>query len=205
MERVVALRCLDIIEPQRIAASTMSRRTRHKIDYRIPDEESSEEIAAPISTPQKGRKVVKVESTKVAVTTKVEKSTPTKSKKVKAEFDPQEGDIAVPGKPPTKVKVSQVKVEAVLEGESAPKTKKTPAPKRKAKTEDDEDEDENEEGVGDNKVKKKRKTKQEKEAEAMPLAERTLIGALKKAMHIGAHVSAAGGAYFSTLHSLTSL
>lgn len=183
----------------------MSRRTRHKIDYRIPDEESSEEIAAPISTPQKGRKVVKVESTKVAVTTKVEKSTPTKSKKVKAEFDPQEGDLAVPGKPPTKVKVSQVKVEAVLEGESAPKTKKTPAPKRKAKTEDDEDEDENEEGVGDNKVKKKRKTKQEKEAEAMPLAERTLIGALKKAMHIGAHVSAAGGAYFSTLHSLTSL
>jgi AP endonuclease-1 len=180
----------------------MSRRTKHKIDYRIPDEESSEDIAAPISTPKKGRKVVKVESTKVTVTTKIEKSTPTKSRKVKAEVDPNEEDIAVPAKLPTKVKVSQVKVKAVLEGESAPKTKKAPAPKRKAKTEDDEDEDK--EGAGNNKGKKKRKTKQEKEAEAMPLAERTAIGALKKAMHIGAHVSAAGGAYFSTLQSLTS-
>lgn len=185
----------------------MSRRTRQKIDYRTSDEESSEEIAAPISTPKKSRKVVQVESTKVAVTTKVEKSTPTKSRKVKAEFDPREDGIAIPAKPPTKVKITEVKVKAVLEGESGPKTRKAPAPKRKAITEDaeDEDENENEEAGGDNKVKKKRKTKREKEAEAMPLAERTLIGALKKAMHIGAHVSAAGGAYFPTLHSATNM
>jgi len=41
------------------------------------------------------------------------------------------------------------------------------------------------------KPKRKRKTKEEKEAEAMPLVERTLGHAL----HIGAHVSAAGGVH----------
>lgn len=42
---------------------------------------------------------------------------------------------------------------------------------------------------------KKRKTKEEKEAEAMPLAARTAVSSLKKAMYIGAHVSGAGGAF----------
>jgi len=40
---------------------------------------------------------------------------------------------------------------------------------------------------------KKRKTKAEKEEDAAPLAERTPIPSLEKAMYIGAHVSAAGG------------
>lgn len=41
------------------------------------------------------------------------------------------------------------------------------------------------------KVTKKRKTK--KEEDSTPLADRTDISSLKPAMHIGAHVSAAGG------------
>jgi AP endonuclease-1 len=43
------------------------------------------------------------------------------------------------------------------------------------------------------KIVKKRKTKAEKEEEAMPLASRTAVSTLQKGMHIGAHVSAAGG------------
>lgn len=43
------------------------------------------------------------------------------------------------------------------------------------------------------KVSTARKTKAEKEAEAMPFAPRTAIQGLKRAMYIGAHVSAAGG------------
>lgn len=41
------------------------------------------------------------------------------------------------------------------------------------------------------KVTKKRKTK--KEEDSTPLADRTAVSSLKPAMHIGAHVSAAGG------------
>lgn len=40
---------------------------------------------------------------------------------------------------------------------------------------------------------KKRKTKKDKEDDMAPLAERTAVSSLKKAMYIGAHVSAAGG------------
>lgn len=40
---------------------------------------------------------------------------------------------------------------------------------------------------------KKRKTKAEKEEENMPLAARTVISSMKRAMYIGAHVSGAGG------------
>ena len=40
---------------------------------------------------------------------------------------------------------------------------------------------------------KKRKVGKAKEGDAMPLAERTSTASLKKAMYIGAHVSAAGG------------
>lgn len=40
---------------------------------------------------------------------------------------------------------------------------------------------------------KKRKTKAEKEDEKMPLAARTVISSMKRAMYIGAHVSGAGG------------
>jgi AP endonuclease-1 len=172
----------------------MSRRTSRKIDYTELDEEIIETAVVPVSTPKKVRKAVTVVSTEVV--TQAEKTTPTKGyKKVKAEADSEEEDTAAPAKSPAKAKVNKVKAKTALEGDPASKPKKAPA-KRKAKTEDDDDE----EGADDNKVKKKRKTKEEKEAEAMPLPERTAIGALKKAMHIGAHVSAAGGEYSVTLH-----
>ncbi|KAH8773938.1 xylose isomerase-like protein [Hyaloscypha sp. PMI_1271] len=173
----------------------MSRRTNRKINYTELDEEIIETAVVPVSTPKKARKAVKVVSTEVV--TQAEKTSPTKGyKKVKAEADLEEEDTAAPAKSPAKAKVKKVKAKTVLEGDPASKPKKVPA-KRKAKTDD-----EDEEGADDNKVKKKRKTKEEKEAEAMPLAERTAIGALKKAMHIGAHVSAAGGVQNSINNSL---
>ena len=120
---------------------------------------------------------------------RVEASTPAKSlKKVKAEVDSDKEHIAPTTKSPAERNINGVKAKAALEDEQASKLKKGSA-KRKTKIEDAEDE----EAADDHKVKKKRKTKEEKRAEAMPLAERTLIGKLKIAMHIGAHVSGAGG------------
>ncbi|ESZ90838.1 hypothetical protein SBOR_8783 [Sclerotinia borealis F-4128] len=77
-------------------------------------------------------------------------------------------------------------------------TKKAPV-KRKLK---DEDEDEEDGTVAEKKVTKKRKTQNEKDAKIMPLADRTLVSTLKKAVHIGAHVSAAGGVHNSVNNSL---
>ncbi|KAM0437425.1 hypothetical protein ACHAPT_001787 [Fusarium lateritium] len=51
------------------------------------------------------------------------------------------------------------------------------------------------------KVTKKRKTKA-KEEDATPLADRTAISSLKPAMHIGAHVSAAGGVQNSVTNAI---
>lgn len=89
-----------------------------------------------------------------------------------------------------------IKAEDEVEDEKKPiaKTKKAPA-KRKVK-EEDEDEDEGDEkahAVAAPKVVKKRRTTTKKEDDATPLAERTDVPLLKKAMYIGAHVSAAGG------------
>ncbi|KAL1870476.1 DNA-(apurinic or apyrimidinic site) lyase [Diaporthe australafricana] len=92
-----------------------------------------------------------------------------------------------------KAKVTKTKAEA------ATPRKKTASKKRKAAddTEDEDHEcDSHNEAEQDEKEKpgpKKRKTKKDKEAEAMPLAERTTVGSLKRAMYIGAHVSGAGG------------
>jgi AP endonuclease-1 len=156
----------------------MSRRTSRKSDTKVLEID----LATPTSTPKKGRKAVKIETTEAATT--IQKTSPAKSKKkVKAELESDEEIIEAP-----KRKINSVKAKVTVEKE-APKPKKAPA-KRKAKTEDDEDEGAD---VDENKSKKKRKTKEEKEAEAMPIAARTAIGALKKAMHIGAHVSGAGG------------
>ncbi|TGO64797.1 hypothetical protein BOTNAR_0084g00290 [Botryotinia narcissicola] len=84
---------------------------------------------------------------------------------------------------PKTAKTVSIKKEAVVV------TKKKALVKRKLKEEEDEDEEDKEE----KKVTKKRKTKEEKEAETMPLVARTLVSTLKKAVHIGAHVSGAGG------------
>lgn len=83
--------------------------------------------------------------------------------------------------------------KAVIAKKAVTVTKKTTTVKRKLKDEGEEEEDE--EGITEKKVTKKRKTKEEKDAETMPLVDRTLVSTLKKAVHIGAHVSAAGGTY----------
>jgi AP endonuclease-1 len=114
--------------------------------------------------------------------------------KAKAKNDSDDESLVTPKKSSAKVKVEKnvVKSETLIEEHIVPKQKALT--KRKAKTQGDDDDG------ADDKATKKRKTKQEKEAEAMPLAARTVIGSMKKAMHIGAHVSAAGGTLFRLSH-----
>jgi hypothetical protein len=94
-----------------------------------------------------------------------------------------------------KAKATKTKAEAVT-----PK-KKAAGKKRKAADDtegEDHECDSHNEAEPDEKEKpapKKRKTKKDKEAEAMPLAQRTAVSSLKRAMYIGAHVSGAGGEY----------
>lgn len=68
-------------------------------------------------------------------------------------------------------------------------TPRKSAPKRKAEPDNNEEDPEK----ATKAAPKKRKTAKAKEEDAMPLAERTAIPSLGKAMYIGAHVSAAGG------------
>lgn len=171
-----------------IDASTMSRRASRKLDIDVKVE-ASEIQGAPIATPKKGRNAVKTEDVQVVAKENITLAK-SRNRKVRVESeddDESEEDLSKPApKPSGKPKINRVRAKAVIEEESKPKPKKAPA-KRKAKADDDE------EDADEPKTKKKRKTKEEKEAETMPLAERTVIGVLKKAMHIGAHVSGAGG------------
>ncbi|ROW10848.1 hypothetical protein VPNG_05344 [Cytospora leucostoma] len=81
----------------------------------------------------------------------------------------------------------------------APASKKRKAAQPKVKAEEGEHEcdshgeEADEEEEKSKPTPKKRKTKKEKEDEAMPLAQRTVVSSLKRAMYIGAHVSGAGG------------
>lgn len=159
----------------------MSRRSSRKTDDQILKSEPIEDTITPSATPKRSRKAVKVETVEV-----VSKSS--KSKKAQVSSSDEED---APEEPP-KIKINIVKSKAVFKEEKLPKAKKS-ATKRKARAEDEDDEGDDD--VDDTKVKKKRKTKEEKEAEAMPLAARTAIGTLKKAMHIGAHISGAGGEF----------
>ncbi|TVY27878.1 DNA-(apurinic or apyrimidinic site) lyase [Lachnellula hyalina] len=166
----------------------MPRRSSRKSEKEIIETVISEGTS---TTPKEGRKSLKVEANEA-----VTKVSPTKSakKKIKkeVEIDEEEDDTQ---ETPVVPKINRVKSKTVVKEETEQKPKKTPA-KRKAKTEEDEDD------ANDTKVKKKRKTKEEKEAEAMPLATRTVVSTLKQAMHIGAHVSAAGGVQNSLNNSL---
>lgn len=168
----------------------MSRRLSRKADNQISEADSADIVA----TPKRGQKTVKVEE--IQVTTK----SPAKStkKRVKAETLHEEENIEE-SKGSSEIKINRAKAEVVLEEEKAPKSKKASA-KRKSKAVDDEEDDKD---AGKKKVTKKRKTKEEKEAEAMPLAARTVIAGLKKAMQIGAHVSAAGGTFYAWRISLS--
>jgi AP endonuclease-1 len=152
--------------------SNMSRRQSRKTEAGPPESELLE-------APKKRRKVLKVEETEV-VTKSPAKAT---KRKIKAGVEFEE-ENTLDTKESPKIKINRVKAKVVQKDE---KPKKAPA-KRKSKAEDDDAEDDS-----DKKVTKKRKTKEEKEAETMPLAARTAIGALKKAIYIGAHVSGAGG------------
>ncbi|EKD20607.1 apurinic endonuclease [Drepanopeziza brunnea f. sp. 'multigermtubi' MB_m1] len=167
----------------------MSRRSSRKTEniplYNTGDDENSD---TPSATPKKGRKAVKAEAVPVVA------KSPAKSKK-SAKTKTESDEESEPSEPPSKIKINSVKAKALKE-DTVPKAKQ-PA-KRKIKDGDDENEDP-EEGQS----KKKRKTKEEKEAEeAMPVAVRTAVASLKSAMHIGAHVSAAGGVQHSITNSL---
>lgn len=97
------------------------------------------------------------------------------------------------------LKINRVKAKAVP---AATKDNKLRASKRVA---DPEEGDETPESKANSRIKK-RKTKEEKNNDAMPLAARTSIASLKHAMHIGAHVSAAGGEWFPRInHVVTNL
>ncbi|TVY17757.1 DNA-(apurinic or apyrimidinic site) lyase 1 [Lachnellula arida] len=168
----------------------MPRRSSRKSENEIIETATSEATSI---TPRKGRKSVKVEAAEAVTKVSPTKSTKKKIKK-EVEVDEEEEDIQDKSEAP---KISRVKSKIVVKEETEQKPKKAPA-KRKAKTEEDDDEGD----ADDTKVKKKRKTKEEKEAEAMPLAPRTIISTLKQAMHIGAHVSAAGGVQNSLNNAL---
>lgn len=161
-----------------IQLSNMSRKSSRKTDNQVPQAERIETIA----TPKKGRKVEVVE----AIATSPAKST---KKKTKIETEYQEENT----EDSPKIRINRVKAKAALEDETASRPKTAPA-KRKSKAVNEDEEDD--EDAGEKKATKKRKTKEEKEAEAMPLAARTGIEGLKKAMRIGAHVSGAGGMFF---------
>jgi len=157
----------------------MSRSSSKKLDVQGMPLDKKE----PTITPKRGRKVVPAE---VTVVTENKTTAKAKSKKqVQVEVDKDDEPLAAVSKQPAITrKINRVRGKDFAEEGEVPK-QKTPA-KRKAKTEDSTED-------ADRIVPKKRKTKEEKEAETMPLATRTMVGALKKAMHIGAHVSGAGG------------
>ena len=161
----------------------MPRRPSRKADIQTTEATAIETVA----TPNKSAKL-KVEETEINAKSPTVSST----RRVKVQAVYQE-EINEESKPSHDIKRNRAKVKAsAVSGEEPASKAKKPPPKRKSKAID---EDDDIEGVKQKKVKKRRKTKEEKEAEAMPLAPRTAIEGLKKAMHVGAHVSAAGGTF----------
>jgi len=155
----------------------MSRRSSKKLNV----QNTAVDNDGPTITPKKGRKVVPVQTT--TVITEIKTTSKAKPKKqVISDVDTDDEPLSAAVKQTaTSRKINRVRAKTVPEEEEVPK--KATA-KRKAKVEKED---------VDRKAPKKRKTKEEKEAETMPLATRTLVGTLKKAMRIGAHVSGAGG------------
>jgi len=137
-------------------------------------------------------KAVAPTSGKVARTSKGR----TVKKAVKDEDEDEEDVKPAPKRQPRKkvaVKEEDEEGEAEAIGDLKPAPKKQPRKKAAVKKE-------TAEADGDDTsiakpAKAKRKTKEEKEAEAMPLAARTIGHKL----FIGAHVSSAGGQYFSRI------
>ncbi|KAI0974429.1 xylose isomerase-like protein, partial [Xylaria arbuscula] len=100
---------------------------------------------------------------------------------------------------------SEEEAEASPETKPAKKRKATVKAKAKAKAEEEEEEEdlaaEEPEAKKPRAAKTKAKTKAKPEDD-MPLAERTAIASLKKAMYIGAHVSSAGGVHNSITNTV---
>jgi len=171
----------------------MSRRSSRKVSHLPSYEEeddatvtATEVVIKATKSPKRGRKSVLEEQ----ILVNEQEVTATDSKTAKHVQVEKAGSVINVNKSPTKSKVKaetiEIENETILQ--SAPETKTVGNTKRKAKVEDPPNEDRE-----NKKVTKKRKTKEDKDAESMPLATRTPVSALKKAMYIGAHVSAAGG------------
>lgn len=92
-----------------------------------------------------------------------------------------------------------VKVEEKVVQKPAPKKKPAAASKKRKAAEeseinlDHECDSHNEDAKEEEPHPKKRKTKKDKEDDMAPLAARTAVSSLNKAMYVGAHVSGAGG------------
>jgi AP endonuclease-1 len=96
----------------------------------------------------------------------------------------------------SKARVSKRKVaETIPEPDLASEGESKPVKKRKAAVRVQVKEEEEDSVVAEEpkSAPKKRRTAKAKPEDVMPLAERTAIASLKKAMYIGAHVSSAGG------------
>ncbi|CAJ2501993.1 Uu.00g048460.m01.CDS01 [Anthostomella pinea] len=94
-----------------------------------------------------------------------------------------------------KTRVTKRRITETVPKLEVPEIEEKPQPTRKrkaAKVKVEEDEEE-EPAKEEPKPAKKRRTAKPKIEDIMPLAKRTVIASMKKAMHIGAHVSSAGG------------
>ncbi|RDL34807.1 Apurinic endonuclease-like protein [Venustampulla echinocandica] len=130
--------------------------------------------------------------------TSMPKSRSIRKKKIKTESDLEKQTIKTPLTSPEEIKTNRVKAEAIL-GEQQATLLKGASKKRKATTKGES----GEEAPDDIVPKKKRNNRKKKEEEVvMPLAERSVVGILKKSMYIGSHTSAAKGVHNSIDNAL---
>lgn len=164
----------------------MPQRRSNKIDTKGVDAKTITTAA----TSRKRRTLVKTEEEAEAgkVMAKVQDASPPKNRNKQAKSTVNVDDESPNNETRSNFAAKIIKVIAKAAPEVAQSTKPR-AQKRTATATEDPDLDESK----GNKRSKKRKTKEEKDIDAMPLAVRTVVASLKHAMHIGAHVSAAGG------------
>jgi AP endonuclease-1 len=173
---------LMCIDDKQVKEQEMPRRPSHKIGTEAVGTDS----AKLTTIPKKRQPVVRVVAIEVDAT--VQPTPSAKSPKtVKTEVGLDSESLDTDQESGSGIKIQRVKVKESLEKAQAPKQRPR---KRTATVDDDED---SADGKKAKKATKKRKTEKEKEVEAMPLAIRTAVATLKHAMHVGAHISAAGG------------
>ena len=191
---------IDILSAAKVEETTPKKGRKVVIEEQIEATQSIKAAASKLTTPTRKSKTDKVDDFVVeAVGTDVKvKKSPAKRKINSEEPKPCSKDAA--GAEPTEVispKKTKAKRKFEIEGEIEQESDDKKL-KKKAKQIVEEEKEVEE---ADTKKIKKRKTKEEKEAEAMPLAARTSIQTLKRAMYIGAHVSGAGGKYSFNLET----